>query len=160
MFQKYKEIIFGIAFGVAAMIIDTGMDAKVEGNTFTGELAAHPAMMLYRLGFVVLGLLLGWLLWRNRKREREVRLLTETLHIFQQQCGTQAVLLRSALQILLTRDDLHLSDEAQRLVHDAYQKSQEFQRIADVKLPTHVLLPLESSSPQCWRTRFPNRRAS
>jgi hypothetical protein len=135
MFQKYKEIIFGIAFGVAAMIIDTGMDAKVEGNTFTGELAAHPAMMLYRLGFVVLGLLLGWLLWRNRTREREFRLLAETLHNFQQQCATRCLLLRSTLQILLTRDDLHLSDEAQQLIRDACQKSQELQRIAEEKLP-------------------------
>ena len=67
MFQKYKEVVFGIGFGIAAMIIDTGMDAKVEGNSLADELTAHPGMMLYRLGFVLLGLAFGWLLWRNRK---------------------------------------------------------------------------------------------
>lgn len=79
MFQKYKEIVFGIGFGFAALLIDTAMDAKVEGSSFAEGLAAHPGMMVYRLGFVLLGLALGWLLWRNRKREREFRLLMETL---------------------------------------------------------------------------------
>ncbi len=131
MFQKYKEIFFGIAFGIAAMLIDTAMDAAVEGTSLGQGLAGHPGMIFYRLGFVVLGLILGWLLWRNNKREREVRLLTETLQNLQQQLSTQALLLRSTLQLLLTRNDLHLSEEAQRLVQDAYQRSQEFQRIAE-----------------------------
>ena len=135
MFQKYKEIVFGIGFGIAALMIDAALDANVEGKSFADEAAAHPAMMLYRLGFVLLGLTFGWLLWRNRTREREFRLLAETLHNFQQQCATRCLLLRSTLQILLTRDDLHLSDEAQQLIRDAYQKSQELQRIAEEKLP-------------------------
>ena len=136
MLQKYKEIVFGIIFGIAALIIDTGMDAKVQGNSLTEELAAHPGMMLYRLGFVLLGLAFGWLLWQNHARDREFQLLKETLHNFQQQCGTQCLLLRSTLQVLLTRNDLHLSDEAQRLVNDAYQRSQELQRLAEQKEPT------------------------
>ncbi len=135
MFQKYKEIILGIGFGIAAMIIDTGMDAKVEGTTLAGELTGHPGMMFYRLGFVLLGLVLGWLLWRNHKRDREFQLLEETLHRLQQECGTQAVLLRSTLQVMLTRDDFHLPDEAQRLVRDAYERSQEFQKIAEQRMP-------------------------
>ena len=117
------------------MIIDATLDAKVEGTSFAGEAAAHPAMMLYRLGFVLLGLAFGWLVWRNHARDREFRLLTETLHNFQQKCGAQCLLLRSTLQILLTRNDLHLSDEAQKLIRDAYQRSQELQRMAEEKLP-------------------------
>ncbi len=135
MFRKYKEIVFGIGFGIGALMIDAALDAKAEGNSFADEAAAHPGMMLYRLGFVLLGLAFGWMLWRSRKREREVELLTETLHHFQQQCVTQALLLRSTLQVLLTRDDLHLPDEAQRMVRDAYQKAQELQRMAEERLP-------------------------
>jgi hypothetical protein len=135
MFQKYREIIFGLAFGFVAMIIDTAMDAKVEGTSLAQELTGHPGMMLYRFGFILLGLAFGWLLWRNHTRDREYRLLKEALQRMQQQCATQCLLLRSTLQLLLTRSDLHLPDEAQGLVRDAYQKSQELQRLAEEKLP-------------------------
>lgn len=135
MFRKYKEIVFGICFGIAALMIDTALDGKAEGASFAEEIAAHPGMMVYRIGFLVLGLALGWLLWRNNKREREVRLLTVTLQSFQQQCAARCLLLCSTLQILLTRSDLHLSDQAQQMVGDAYQKSQELQRFVEEKLP-------------------------
>ena len=134
MFQEYKEIFFGLAFGLGAVIIDTVMDASAEGYSYLGELAAHPAMILYRAIFIVLGLGLGWLLWQRNRSEREVRRLSETLHRIQQQCGTQGLLIHSTLQVLLTRSDLHLPEEAQRLVHEAYQRSQEFQRIAEEKV--------------------------
>jgi hypothetical protein len=136
MLQQYKEIFFGLAFGIGAVIIDTAMDASAEGNSYFGELVAHPAMMFYRAMFILLGLALGWLLWQRNRTEREFRRLTETLRRIQQQVGTQGLLLRSTLQTLLTRNDLGLSDEAQRLVHDAYQRSQEFQRIAEEKVAT------------------------
>ena len=136
MFQKYKEIIFGIGFGIAAMIIDATLDAKVDGNNLVHEAAAHPAMMFYRLGFVLLGLAFGWLLWKNRTREREFRLLKETLQNLLQQCEAKTLLLRADLQLLLTRNDFQLHDEAQQLVRDADQRAQEIQRLAEEKLPS------------------------
>jgi hypothetical protein len=136
MFQKYKEIIFGIGFGIAAMIIDATLDAKVDGNNLVHEAAAHPAMMFYRLGFVLLGLAFGWLLWKNRTREREFRLLKETLQNLLQQCEAKTLLLRADLQLLLTRNDFQLHDEARQLVRDAYQRAQELQRLAEEELPS------------------------
>ena len=131
MLQKYKEIVFGVVFGIAAMLIDLTMDASAEGRSVAEELAAHPAMVVYRLGFVLLGLILGWLLWRNHKRERELRQLAENFRRLQQQCSTHGLLVRSSLQLVLTRDDLHLSEEARRLVHEAFQKTEALQGIAD-----------------------------
>lgn len=135
MFQKYKEILFGLAFGIGAVVIDTGMDAMANGNSLMDEVAEHPAMLLYRAAFLVLGLALGWLLWQRNRRERKFRQLAEAVRRLQQECGTQALLLRSTLQTLLTRDDLHLSDGASQLVQEAYQRSQELKRIAELKLP-------------------------
>jgi hypothetical protein len=135
MFQKYKEIFFGLAFGIGAVLIDTGMDAMADGNSLMDEVAEHPGMMLYRAAFLVLGLALGWLLWQNNRRERRFRQLAETLHRLQQEIGTQTLLLRATLQTLLIRDDLHLSDGASKLVQEAYQRSQELQRIGEFKLP-------------------------
>ena len=136
MFQKYKEILFGLAFGVGAVVIDTGMDAAAAGNGLMDEVAKHPGMMLYRAAFIVLGLALGWLLWQRNRRERAFRQVAETLRSVQQECGKQALLLRSTLQNLLIRDDVHLSEAASQLVQQAYQKTQELQRIADLKLPS------------------------
>jgi hypothetical protein len=136
MFQKYKEILFGLAFGVGAVVIDTGMDAIAEGNGLTDEVVRHPGMMLYRAAFIVLGLVLGWLLWQRNRRERAFRQVAETLRSVQQECGNQALMLRSTLQNLLIRDDVHLSEAASQLVQQAYQKAQELQRIADLKLPS------------------------
>jgi len=135
MFQKYKEIFFGLAFGLAAFFIDWALDAAANGNSLLDELTEHPAMLLYRLSFVLLGLLLGWLVWRRHRTEREFQHLTEALRSLQQQCGNQGVMLRSTLQTLLTRNDLGVSPEAQRLVQEAYERSHEFQRIAEAKLP-------------------------
>ena len=133
MFQKYKEILFGLAFGIGAVVIDISMDAMAGGNSFNDEMAEHPGMLLYRAVFVVFGLVLGWLLWQNNRREREVRRVAEMLHKLQQECGTQGLLLRASLQTLLMRADLHLTDDASRLLEEAYARSQEFQRIAEQK---------------------------
>jgi hypothetical protein len=112
MFQKYKEIFFGLAFGIGAFVLDTAMDASTFGNSLMDEVAEHPAMLFYRSVFLALGLILGWMLWQRNRRERKFRQIAETLHRVKQECGNQGVLLHSTLQTLLTRNDLHLSDEA------------------------------------------------
>ena len=135
MFQKYKEVFFGLAFGIGAFLIDTAMDASAAGNSLLNEIVEHPGMLLYRAIFILLGLALGWVLWQRNRRERQFRQIAETLRQVQQACGNQGLMLHSTLQTLLTRSDLHLSEEASRLVQEAYQRSQEFQRIAAQKTP-------------------------
>ncbi|HKD86400.1 MAG TPA: hypothetical protein VKB58_16750 [Terriglobales bacterium] len=127
MFQEYKEIFFGLFIGLGAAMIDIGMDAASEGYSYSTEIVAHPSMMLYRGIFVVLGAGLGWLLWQRNRREREFRRLNEKLDKIQADCGRLGILLSSKLQAILTRDDLHLSEQAHRLVHEAYQLCHELQ---------------------------------
>ena len=135
MFQKYKEVFFGLAFGIGAFLIDTAMDASADGNSLLDEIAEHPGMLVYRFVFIALGLGLGWVLWQRNRRERKFRQIAETLRQVQQECGNQGLILHSTLQTLLTRGDLHLSEEASRLVQEAYERSQEFQRIAALRTP-------------------------
>jgi hypothetical protein len=135
MLQNYKEIFFGLAFGIAAVLIDTGMDALAEGNSLADEVAGHPSMMLYRAVFILLGLGLGWLLWNRNRREREYRQLAETLRNIQLVCEKESLLVRSTLQNLLIRHDVQLSDEAAQMVQQAYQKTEELQRVAGLKVP-------------------------
>lgn len=134
MFQKYKEIFFGLAFGIFAVMLDTGMDAMADGNSLTDEVSEHPGMLLYRAVFVVLGLILGWVLWQRNRREREHRELTEMLRRLQQECRRQTMFLRATLQNLLIRDDVKLSDPAAQVIQQAYQKTQELENLAEWKI--------------------------
>lgn len=129
MLTNYKEIVYGALFGFVALLLDTMMDAKSEGQEFLAEVAHRPGMMLYRLLFLFFGILIGWLLWRNNQREREVRTLFENLRRFHQEYEAEAVVLHTSLQVLLTKN-LNLSPETESLVRSAYEKSRELQSLA------------------------------
>jgi len=135
MLQKYKEIFYGGLFGFGAAVIDTAMDARMEGLSFRDELVQHPPMLLYRALFILFGVALGWLLWQKNKREREFRNLSEILKQFRQEYGGPAILMHTKLQLLLTREDLHLSDEAEELVQFVYRQSQDLQSLVKNRLP-------------------------
>lgn len=135
MLQNYKEIFFGLAFGIGAVLIDTFMDALADGNSLVDEVTEHPAMLLYRAVFIVLGLGLGWLLWKNNQRERRYRQFAQTLRTIQQELEKQVLLFRSTLQNLLIRDDVRLSDEASQMVQHAYQQTTELQKLSELKPP-------------------------
>ena len=127
MFSSYKEVIYGVLFGVGAAVLDTIMDARSENLSFFGELIDHPGMIFYRLLFFVFGLLLGWLLWRNNNREREVRKLMQHVRHFHQEYEARAVVLHTTLQVLLTKDQL--PPEAESLLRTAYEKSRDLQAL-------------------------------
>jgi H+/Cl- antiporter ClcA len=129
MLTSYKEIVYGAVFGFMALLLDTAMDAKAESQGFLAEIATHPAMMLYRLLFIIFGMLIGWLLWRNNQREREVRSMMDALRHFHQEYEARAVVLHTSLQTLLTKD-LHLSPETEDLIRNVYEKSRELQSLA------------------------------
>ena len=135
MLQKYKEIFYGGLFGLGTAILDTVMDAQMEGLGFQDEMVQHRPMLFYRALFILIGLALGWLLWQKNKREREFRDLSEILKRFRQEYGGPAILMHAKLQVLLTRKDLHLSPEAEEVVQFLYQQSQKLESLVN-KLPT------------------------
>ena len=93
------------------------------------EVALHPGLMLYRFLFVFFGMLIGWLLWRNNQRERDMRKLMESLRHFHQEYEARAVVLHTSLQMLLTKD-LHLPAEVESQIRGVYEKSRELQSVA------------------------------
>jgi hypothetical protein len=136
MLQKYKEIFYGILFGLGAGIIDTVMHARMENTSFWIEmLQPQPAMIFYRALFIFFGVALGWLLWQKNKRERDFRHLAETVEKFHRDLCAPALLMHTKLQVLLTRQDLQLSREAEEVVRFAYERSREIQALAKERLP-------------------------
>lgn len=129
MLSTYKEIVYGIAFGVGAAALDTMIDAGTADRGFFAELGTHPGMILYRGLFVLYGFLLGWILWRNHKREHELEELMEKCRHFHQEYEAQAVVLHTNLQLLLTKN-LQLPPDGEALVRSTYEKSRDLQSLA------------------------------
>ncbi len=115
MLQRYKEVFYGLLFGLGASVIDVFMHASMEQQGFWMELIhPQPIMVAYRVFFIAFGLALGWLLWRKNKVERDFRSLAETVEQFRR----------------------HLPPEAQEMIRFAYEKSREIGALAEEKLPS------------------------
>jgi hypothetical protein len=136
MLQRYKELFYGLLFGLGASVIDVSMHASMEQRGFWTELfRPQAAMAAYRGAFIVFGLALGWLLWRKNRVERDFRRLLETAEQFRRGISTPAILIHTRLQILLTRGDLHLPPEAEEMIRYAYERSREIGILAEEKVP-------------------------
>jgi H+/Cl- antiporter ClcA len=129
MLSSYNEIISGVALGVGAAALDTMLDAKAESQSLGGEITTHPAMLLYRALFVLFGFLIGWLVWRNRKREHELHGLMEETRRFHHEYEARAIVLHTNLQLLLTKA-LNLPPDGEALLRSTYEKSRELQALA------------------------------
>ena len=134
MFQKYREIFYGGVIGLGAAGLDTFTDGVSQGNSFADEIAEHPSMMLYRAIFLLLGLAIGWLVWRNRRRERDFQRIFAAAERLQQGSDKQALLINTKIQVLLTRDDFHFPPDAQQLLRGIYDSSKQLQSLVRDKL--------------------------
>lgn len=131
----YREILYGVAFGVSAWLVDVAMHASKENRDFWIELLnPEPATVVYRLLFLVFGLALGWLLWQRSRREREFRKLAAEIEAFRGEIAGPAFLVCSKLQLLLTREGL--PPQAQETVRSVYADAQRIQTLVKEKLPS------------------------
>jgi hypothetical protein len=134
MLRKYRDIFYGGIIGLAAACLDTFIDAQTQGNSFGDEITQHPSMMLYRAIFLLSGLAIGFLVWRNRRRERDFQRVFTSAERLQQGCSKQSLLINTKIQVLLTRDDFHLAPEVQELLRGIYDSSKEIQTLVRDKL--------------------------
>jgi hypothetical protein len=136
MLRKYKEIFYGLLFGVGAGVIDTVMHTQMADHSFWEELVRpQPAMVFYRVLFLLFGLALGCMLWQKNRRERDFRSLTEVVEKFHHDLSAPALLMHTRLQLLLTKEDLHLPREAEEAVRFVYERSLEIQALAKERVP-------------------------
>jgi|SRR6516162_8976529 hypothetical protein len=127
MLRRYKEIFYGLIFGLGAACIDTLVDASTQHRAFWDF---GLGMLLYRAVFVLFGLLLGWLLWRNNQNERESRSLIETVQKIQVNIGPPSVIIHAQTQFLLTKSGVALSPEIEGIVRSIHDQSMKLQSIA------------------------------
>jgi len=125
MFLKFREIIYGVLFGLGAVLIDAVMDSHQSGHSITSELFDHPVMLLYRGLFLVMGIIFGWLVSQRKTKEIEFEELSEKFERLRTQCEKQSMLIHGSLQVVLGRTDLHLPEDTEKLIRQAYQHSEE-----------------------------------
>ena len=126
MLRRHREIFYGLLFGFGAAAIDMFIDARTQNKSFWD---VSIGMTLYRSFFVIFGLVLGWLLWRNNENERAFRLLQDQLQKVQKEIGAPATLIQAQAQLLLAGPRRQLSPEDQSAVRIIYEQSQKLQSI-------------------------------
>ena len=139
MLRKYKEIFYGLVFGLGAWVIDASMHARMESVSFSTELfKPQAAMILYRLLFLIFGLALGWTMWQKNKREREFRELAQILGHFHREIVQPAFLIHADAEILLVGQEMVLPVAAIEIVRSIYDKAQSIVSLAKERLPAHI----------------------
>jgi signal transduction histidine kinase len=123
---RHREIFYGLLFGVGAALLDTLIDAVVQDKPYWD---VPIVMILYRLLFILFGLLLGWLLWSKNTSEREFRSLQDQVHELRHKIGAPTTVIHTHAQLLLGRDGSQLSPEVQSMVRIIYEQSQKLQSI-------------------------------
>lgn len=106
MLSRFKEIWYGILFGLGVIFIDAVMHSRMLNRGVLDELAGTSGEALfYRILFLVFGVAAGWFMWRNNRREREFRALQDKFHRFRSQLSPLVTLTHSQLQVALTRPE-------------------------------------------------------
>ena len=127
MLRHYKEILYGLIFGLGAAFIDTFVDAGTQHTAFWNF---GLGMFLYRGLFVIYGFILGWLLWHNNQSERESRSLIAAMEKLQSDIGPVTVIIHAQTQLLLTRSGTPLPPETEVVVRSIHEESLKLQSIA------------------------------
>jgi hypothetical protein len=127
---KYKEVLFGVSFGIGASLIDAAMHASMANSDFFTELI-YPTLVMaaYRILFLAFGAGLGVLLWLKNRRERAFRELTLSFEALRRNLIAPSTLVHVNLQTLLMQHGASLSDEALTVVRTAYESSTAVQRV-------------------------------
>jgi hypothetical protein len=127
--SKYKEVLFGAAFGVGASLIDVEMHSTMAHSDFLQELLhPEPAMALYRALFVILGIGLGVLLWQRNRRERDYRRISGALVELRSGVAAPSMLIHTNLQLLLTQHAGAVPDDVMAILRSSYEHSVLLQR--------------------------------
>jgi len=124
MLRHYKEIFYGLIFGLGAAGIDSFVDAITEHKAFWDF---GLGMLLYRGLFVLFGFILGWLLWRNNQSEREFRSLIGSIQKLQSEIGPPTVIIHAQTQLLLTESAGPLPPEIEPIVRSIHEQSLKLQ---------------------------------
>ena len=128
--MRYREVVYGLVFGLGACAIDIVMHARMNGRSALEELIRpDPAMIIYRALFLAFGVVLGMLLWQKSRREREARDLAQRMEQLRHEISGPAILIHANVQLLLTREASAAAGEAEPLLRTIYEESKKLRSL-------------------------------
>ena len=127
---KYKEVIFGVLFGVGASLIDAAMHATMGNGDILSELI-HPTLVMaaYRTLFLAFGVGLGVALWLRNRSERAFRQVSASFDAMRRDVTAPAMLIHANLQVLLMQYEGRISDDAMAMIRETYEYSGAIHRV-------------------------------
>jgi hypothetical protein len=126
----YRELLFGVVFGVGACAIDVVMHARMSGRSLLEELIwPSPGMVFYRVLFLAFGVGIGLLLWQKSKREREARHLADLVRKLRHDIAAPATVIHTNVQLLLIQRASTASADTETLLRTIYEQSQRLQSV-------------------------------
>lgn len=131
MFSRYKEVWYGLAFGIGAVLIDIVMHGRMQGRDVAEEFAS-PDMLIYRIGFLAFGGTVGWMLWRHNRREREFRKMQDRVEQLAHQASATVTLTYAKLQMVLTRPDATCSPETMTILRSMAEELQRLRHVVEI----------------------------
>jgi signal transduction histidine kinase len=128
--MSYREILYGVLFGVGACVIDIVMHARMTDRSFVQEFIQPSAEMLfYRVLFLIFGLGVGFTLWQKNKREREARRLSEILQRLRREIAAPVTLIYANTQLLLSRREATMPPDVESVLQSIYEQSKKLQSV-------------------------------
>lgn len=122
--MRYREVLYGVVFGVGACVIDIVMHARMTERSVLEELFQPSAAMLFYRGlFLILGFGIGALLWQKNKREREARRLAELLDKLRHEIAAPVIIIHANAQLLLTQQGTAASPGPESVLQSIYEQS-------------------------------------
>lgn len=128
--MRYREVVYGLVFGLGACAIDIVMHARMNGRSALEELIRpEPAMIIYRVLFLAFGVALGTLLWQKSRREREARDLAQRMEQLRREISGPAILIHANVQLLLTRQGSAAPTDVEPLLRTIYDESKKLRSL-------------------------------
>lgn len=130
--RKFREILYGVLFGLGAALIDVAMHARMYGRGAM-ETIIHPSpeMAFYRILYLIFGVVLGWVFWRSSQKELRFRCLLERFASLTKDFDRHAVIVYANAQMLIMRESAQLSQDAALNVKLIYSEAQKIHALAN-----------------------------
>lgn len=125
--KHYKEIWFGLFFGLGAVGIDLLMHSRDSHGA--GADLGDMGTIVFRSFFVIFGLAIGWLMWRNAQRERQFRALEDRHNRYQAIITPAVTILYAKTQILLSQSNG--TDKTRQLLESLHSDVQKLKSSLD-----------------------------
>ncbi|MEW5976318.1 MAG: hypothetical protein AB1898_11000 [Acidobacteriota bacterium] len=136
--RRYKEILFGLALGLAMWVIDAAMHVQIRpneaswaGNFIRDFSSPGPAPLFFRVLFCALAVFLGLVLWRSNQRQRQAQDTEQKLRNLHRAMTSPVMLIVGYSKLLIGNRQLNPDSTTQFMVQVIHDSALKLQSLAE-----------------------------